>query len=62
MDHNHSNHTGRHHRTMQEAFGPYTSSSLYIEEDRAFDFQDKIAMAACFVMFVAFIAISFLFN
>jgi hypothetical protein len=29
MNNNHSNHTGRVHRTMESAFGPYSRGAIY---------------------------------
>jgi hypothetical protein len=29
MNHNHSNNTGRVHRTMESAFGPYSRGAIY---------------------------------
>lgn len=49
---NNSNWTGRTHRTMQEAFGPYTSRSIY-EPYKPMDWQDKAVVIASVLALVA---------
>lgn len=47
--------TKRHPRTLNEAFGPYTSPDF--EHDRPYDWQDVAVMAACTLVGLCFIAI-----
>ena len=47
--------TRRHPRTLQEAFGPYTSNQ--IQEDLPFDWQDYVVMAASGVALAALVLI-----
>lgn len=57
MNSNHSNWTGRTHRTMQSAFGPHTSQTIY--EEVTTHQHDKIVMWACVVALVLFVGIMF---
>lgn len=49
---NNSNWTGRTNRTMQEAFGPYTSRSIH-EQYTPMDWQDKAVVIASVLALVA---------
>lgn len=43
----------KHARTMQEAFGPYTSREI-TEPPCPMDWQDKVVIAGCFAVAVMF--------
>ena len=45
--------TKRHPRTLNEAFGPYTSHDF--EHDRTYDWQDVLVMAACTIISLGFL-------
>lgn len=45
--------TRKHPRTMQEAFGPYTSRDLLEKHEPHFDWQDALVMAGCTLTAVA---------
>lgn len=34
-------------RTLQEAFGPYTSDAIEYEEVEQFDWQDRVVLTGC---------------
>jgi len=42
--------TRKHPRTLNEAFGPYTSSR--IDDDLPMDWQDKVVVGGCFVTLI----------
>ncbi len=55
MNNNHSNHTGRVHRTMESAFGPYSRGSIcepYTPMTRA----DRIVVTVSIVVMVGLLA------
>ena len=56
MKSNNSNYTGRHPRTMQEAFGPHTDNKIY-EQVRPYDWQDKVVMVGCIVCLIVFVLV-----
>lgn len=50
--------TRKHPRTLQEAFGPYTSHQLH-EPVRPMDWQDRVVIAGCIIAVVAAVLIGF---
>ena len=48
-------------RTLQQAFGPYTSNQIE-EPQREYDWQDKVVMTGCAIAFTAFLVIVFVWR
>lgn len=61
MNKNHSNYTGRMHRTLEEAFGPYAGRNVY-EPRPEMDRQDRIVVWASAVSLVSFLFILFIWG
>lgn len=55
MNTNHSNYTGRCHRTLQSAFGPYASGP--ITEDEPMHKHDRIVLVASLLVAVSLFSI-----
>ena len=53
MDKNHSNYTGRTHRTLESAFGPYASGSQLHTECEPMSFGEKLVVVVCLVGLLA---------
>jgi hypothetical protein len=51
MNHNHSNHTGRVHRTMESAFGPYSRGAI-CEPYTPMTMADKVVVGVSIVVMI----------
>jgi hypothetical protein len=61
MNKNHSNYTGRMHRTLESAFGPYAGRNVY-ERIEPMDRSDRIVVWASAVSLVSFLFILFIWG
>jgi hypothetical protein len=61
MNTNHSNYTGRTHRTLESAFGPYSGRNVH-ESIEPMDRSDRIVVLASAVSLVSFLFILFIWG